>query len=219
LWRIITVRGWGVGALFAAVLFWPSAVRGHTPGVSIADFEVLADGEVQARLTLATAEPLGALVFDRDRDGVVTPEDVSAAHDDLRAWLLDGLEVDADGSACAPTFVGASVTEVDGLSLQASYSCPSDAAEIEATLYYLSAQSRGSPHKTIARIVSGSATTEAVLSGERRAIALRLPGRVHGGARKPVYVGVLVAAAVLSLLVWTSRRWRAARAPWQNRAP
>jgi hypothetical protein len=181
------------------------------------DFEIQPDGEVQAQLTLASAEPLGAFVLDRDHDGVVSPGDIVAARDDLRAWLLDGVEVDADGTACAPTFHRASLTEADGLLLQASYACPSDAGQIEATLYYLSAQTRGLPHKSVARIVSGSTTTEAVLTGERRAIALRLPGGAHRAAHLPR--DILVAAAVLVLLAWASRRWRAARAPWQNRTP
>jgi hypothetical protein len=113
------------------------------------------------------------------------------------------------------------LTEVDGLVLQASYQCPDDAAEIEATLYYLSAPGRGhSARKGIARMVAGSEMTEGMLTGERRAIALRLPARAHAAARQPPRVTVLLAAAAaVALLAWVSHRWRAAHAAWQNRTP
>lgn len=210
----------GVGLVFMALLVLPGSARAHAPGLSLADFDIHADGEVEARVTFASAELIGDLALDRDRDGVVTPEDVSAARDDLRAFLLDGVAVDADGSACAASFRDASLTEVDGLVLEASYACPSDATEIEVTLYYLSAPGRGKLHKGIARIVAGSATTEGVLTGEHRAIALRVPGSGHGATRKPLRVVALGAAGVvIALLVWSSRRWRDARAAWQNRTP
>jgi hypothetical protein len=208
------------------LLLLPQYAHAHTLGMSVADFDVHSDGQVEARLTFASAEPLGGIALDRDQDGVVTPQDVSAARDDLRAFLLSEIEVDADGSPCGATFRDASLTELDGLVLQASYACPNDAAEIEVTLYYLSAVARGqlraqSTRKGIARIVAGSAMTEGVLTGERRALALRLPGRTNAAARKLQRIVLLVVGAIaaIALLAWASRRWRAARAAWQNRTP
>jgi hypothetical protein len=214
-------RRLGTRIVLVALLVLPGSGLAHTPGLTVADFDVHADGQVEARLTFASAEPLGGLALDRDGDGVVTSEDVSAARDDLRSFVLSGIEVDADGSPCAAAFRDASLTEVDGLVLQASYQCPNDAAEIEATLYYLTPPDRGrSTRRGIARIVAGSEMTEGMLTGERRAIALRLPGRAHAASRKSRRVAVLLAAAaIVALLAWGSHRWRAARAAWQNRTP
>jgi hypothetical protein len=204
-----------------ALLFLPRSARAHTPGLALADFDVQADGQVEARLTFASAEPLAGLALDRDGDGVVTADDVAGARDDLRAFVLQGVGVDADGSPCRPAFGDASLTEVDALVLRASYACPSDATNIDVTLYYLSARPRGSaPLKAIARIAAGSATAEALLTGEHRAIALRLPGKARAAWRMPARVaGLAVAAGVIGLFVYASRRRLAGRAMWRRRAP
>jgi hypothetical protein len=185
------------GAIMAG-LFVPRPAAAHTPGLSTAAFDVQPDGRVEARLVFATAEPLRG-----------TP----LKDDDLRAFVLDGIEVDADGSACSATFRGAGVTEVDGLVLEASYACARGSSEIAVTLYYLSALAPA--HREVARITAGSATNEAVLSGDRRAIALRLPAdtlrveREHQRrARLLTMMTATFALFMASLFVW---RWRATR--------
>lgn len=155
-------------------------------------------GRVSARFVFASAEPLGQ---------VVTSSNIAAVRSDLSAFVLDGVEVSADGTRCAATFHDASLSELDGLILDASYRCPEDAAEIGVVLYYLSALPSG--HREIARIVAGSASTEAVLTGDRRALALRLPGDRPAAAaarrrrgRQLVGLATTFAAAFLALLVW-----------------
>lgn len=243
------------GVLVVAVGFFgwlcPRAALAHTPGISTADIDVKADDHVEARLTFASAELLSSVALDRDRDGIISAEDVLAARDDLRAFVVEGTEVDADGAPCPATFLDASLTEVDGLVLEADYACPSDAATIEATLYYLSAPPGGdarlhgskapsspSPRSSrsrpmaVARIAFGSATTEGVLTGEHRAMALRIPGRPDAAARKSSrwsqawgrwrwsrLLALAAAAVVVALLAYGSQRWRAARTAWQNRTP
>jgi hypothetical protein len=174
----------------------PRPAAAHTPGLSTASFDVQPDGRVEARLVFASAEPLRGTPL-RDED--------------LRAFVLDGVEVTADGAACAATFQGAGVTEADGLALEASYACPPGAGDVEATLYYLSAL--GPAHREVARITAGSATSEAVLSGDRRAIGLRLPAdtlrakRLRKG-RLLTLVTAAFAVFMVGLFVW---RWRATR--------
>jgi hypothetical protein len=171
----------------------------HTTGMSTASFDVQPDGRIDARLVFASAEPLRGTPL-RDED--------------LRAFVLDGVEVTADGTACTPTFRDAEGDDRGDLVLEASYACPAPASEIgaiEVTLYYLSAL--GPAHREVARVTAGSATSEAVLSGDHRAIALRLSGgtrRTKGLRRGRLLVAVTAAFAALmgGLFVW---RWRATR--------
>jgi len=199
----------------------PRSARGHTPGLSVADFDVHPDGRVDARLTFASAEQLGGIALDRDGDGEVTPEDVTAARDDLRAFLLDGVGVDADGSPCPAAFLDAALTEVDGLLLRASYACASDPASVEVTLYYLNAERPGATpplqargRRGIARIRLGDATIESVLTGDHRAIALRTarraePRKASNRARAAALTG---ATLIVAMLGYAARRRLWARA-------
>lgn len=206
--------------LFATLL--SMRARAHTPGLSMADFEVHADGEIDARLTfsMASAEPLTGAAIGSNGDGVITAADLSTVRDNLRAFVTDEVEVAADGSSCDGTFVDATLSEVDGLELQAKYTCQPGPAEVQVTLYYLSNAAAGPVRKGIARIVAGSATSEGVLTAERRALSLRLPGGNKRSVRlSPHLLLVPLAALATALVAWKSRRWRAARAAWQNRSP
>ena len=138
--------------------------------------------------------------------------------DDLRAFVLDGVDVAADGSRCDATWRGSYPTEGDGLALDASYACAPGASEVAVTLYYLSALPAG--HREVARIVAPGASIEGVLAGDRRALSLRLPAAAAGArgrapadraARKVRQLTVLsavFAAFMVALFVW---RWRATR--------
>jgi hypothetical protein len=186
-----------------ALLFLPRLGRAHTPGLSTAEFDVSPGGPVEARLTFASAEPLGGTAL-RDED--------------LRAFVLKGVDVTADGTRCDATYRGASVDETDGLRLEAIYDCPAGAREIGVVLYYLSTLRSG--HREVARIVGppgSNATVEQVLSGDRRALQLELPATPGAAsadakrdrlARRLVVLSAVFAAVMVSLFVW---RWRATR--------
>ena len=153
---------------------------------------------MDARLTFASIEPLGKTTLSQE---------------DLRAFVLDGVDVTADGARCDPIYHGSSVTDGDGLLLEASYACPPGAAEIDLTLYYLSALPRN--HREVARILGppgSGAHAEAVLAGDHRALSLTLPGAGHrrraGVGTKLVALTAGFAVLMLSLFVW---RWRASR--------
>jgi hypothetical protein len=197
--------------LMAAVMMAGVSVarpaEAHMQGMSTASFDVQPDGTVEAQLVFASTEPLRG-----------TP----LKDEDLRAFILDGVAVTADGVACPATFRGAGPgpeTGGDALVLEADFACPREAAghsdgtasDITATLYYLSAL--GPAHREVARISAGSATSEAVLSGDHRAIALRLPGdpllaKRLRKARLLTVVTAVFAAFLAALFVW---RWRATR--------
>jgi hypothetical protein len=181
-----------------AGLFLTRPGLAHTPGLSVAELAVARDGHVDARLTFAGLEPMGGATLSQE---------------DLRAFVLDGVDVTADGARCEPAYRGSSVTENDGLLLEASYACPPGAAEVGVTLYYLSALPKG--HREVARIVGppgSDARAEAVLTGDHRALTLTLPDAARPPRRPPptklVALTVGFTLAMLSLFVW---RWRRAR--------
>jgi hypothetical protein len=173
-----------------ALLLLPRFGLAHTLGLSTAEFQVQPDGRVEARFVFASGEPPGA-------------------SGDLGELVCDGVDVAADGVRCAGVFRSPEPTETDGVALSASYSCPDDAAEVEVTLYYLSALPPG--HREVARIVAGSATAQAVLTGDHRALALRL--RDPGGDRRTArrHVRWEIAGAVLLSLIALALIARAAR--------
>jgi hypothetical protein len=194
------------------VALGPCPASAHTPGMSTASFDVQPDGRVDARLVFASAEPLHG-----------TP----LREEDLHAFVLEGVEVTADGTGCVLSFDDAGVIvsgegprnikpENGDLVLEVSYACPGPASEIgaiEVTLYYLSAL--GPAHREVARITAGSATSEAVLSGDHRAIELRL----HEGTRRTknlrrgkllAVVTAAFAALLGGLFVWRRRATRKA---------
>jgi hypothetical protein len=189
-----------------ALLFLPRLGRAHTPGLSMAEIRVDAQGRVDAQLTFAGAEPLRGLALRQE---------------DLRAFVLDGVDVVADGERCDSSYGGSAPTEGDGLLLEASYACPPGAHEIGVTLYYLGDLPRG--HRVIARIFGppdGTTRAEAVLTADRRALALELPGSearkwtAHapwaGRGWKASALTVALAFLVVSLVGWR-RFWRGRR--------
>jgi hypothetical protein len=190
-----------------------SFARAHAPGISTADFTVQSAGHVQARFVFAAAEPLDTIWLDRNHDGVVTPQEVADARSDLEAFILDGVDLSADGVRCRAEFGDAVLREVDGLVITTSYACPDDARRQEATLYYLNTLPPG--HREIARFVAGDVTAEAVVTAENRAIEVTLPasrralGMGHRATRLWI-AGALVAVAV-AVLVRGARRERATR--------
>jgi len=169
----------------------------------MAELEVQPGGRVDARLTFASAEPLHG---------------ASLSEEDLRAFVLDGIDVTADGTRCDPSYGGAAPTEGDGLVIDASYACPAGAAEIGVVLFYLSALPRG--HREVVRIAGppgSDAQVEGVLTGDHRALTLALPrsaeadaarSRKERRARQLVALSATFTVLMLALAIW---RWRATR--------
>jgi len=175
---------------------------------------VLPSGAVEARLVFASSEPFRGVRLDRDADGEVTAPEVAAAQDELRAFVADSIDVTSDGKRCAVTFRDATLEEIDGLVIRASYACPPGGARLAATLYYLS--DLGRDHRELARISAGDGTTEeALLTRDRREIALQMPapplasngGAARGNARA-AGIGAALALLIASLGLWAWLRTR-----------
>jgi hypothetical protein len=171
------------------LLFLPRPAAGHTPGLSTAELDVDPSGRVDAHFVFASAEPLHGTPL---RD------------DDLAAFLLQGVEVTADGVRCDATFRGAGATEGDGLALDATYACATGATSIALTLFYLN--DLGPGHREVARIVARDATAEAILTRDRRQLALALPGGIETHhartARRLTLLTAAFATFMVTLFVW-----------------
>jgi hypothetical protein len=181
--------------------------------MSKVDMELREGGRVEGFFSFASNESFGGLPLDRNHDGVIAPEEVAAARDELRAFLLDGVEVSADRARCPATFEGASLVEFDGLVLEARYDCPPDVGEIEVTLFYLN--DLGESHREVARILAPGASAEAILTRDRRELTLGLPPR-HGPARvaspsKRWLVAIFGALVLATILVLVRRPRRTGR--------
>jgi hypothetical protein len=200
-----------MGWVLIAGLFLPCIGRAHTLGLSTADLAVEADGRVAARFTFASAELRGERPGGSAGRGAV---EGPLRDEDLRALVLDGTDVTADGARCDPSYGGSASPDGDGILVEATYACPPGAAAIGVTLYYLSALPPG--HREIARIVGppGShAHAEAVLTGDRRALVLELRDAVGSDASDPTrarrateFFGVAAVFASLTLWVFLRRR-------------
>ncbi len=160
---------------------------------------------MEASLVFASAEALsvrgrGGVVLDRNHDGVVTDEELAAARPDLEQFVVEGVGVDADGTACPGRLAGAQLTSGDGLELDAVFACGILPRRLTVTLYYLS--DLGPGHREVARIVAGSLSEQKLLSHTDRQIALALPEPPSSRSRFFWLWGpAAILAAVLAALV------------------
>jgi hypothetical protein len=194
-----------------ATLLLTRFASGHTLGLSTSDFEVQPSGAVEARFVFASAEALRGVRLDRDGDGVVTEGEVAAARGELRAFVASGIDVAVDGERCPLTFRDATLQEIDGLVIRASYACAPARERVTATLYYLN--DLGPDHREVARISAGGGTTEeTVLTRDRREITLRMraPAAPRDQGSRRAYAAAMV-AAVLVVLGVGLRAWLRAR--------
>jgi hypothetical protein len=202
-----------IASVVIAVLLLARFARGHTLGLSTCDFDLAGDGHVEGRMVFASSEPLRGVHLDRDGDGVVTDDEVRASRTELASFVVDGVGVAADGESCAATFGDATLDEVDGLVMTASFACPRGASRVEVTLYYLTALGLG--HREVARITAGAASAEALLTGDRRQIALVVPGEARSGRFS---LGARAAAAVFAVLFGITLALTSLRSRTQRRA-
>jgi hypothetical protein len=175
----------------------------------MASFDVGPTGRIEGRLTFSTAEDLSGVHLDRNHDRAITPDEVKAGNEELARFVLEGVDVSADGASCGASFEGAEIDQIDGLLLRAGFDCPADARRITATLYYLS---RLPPsHREVARIAADEATAQAVLSGDDRAIEIVLPARATRPKSRVARVGAWGSAAIAALAALYAARLVARR--------
>ena len=146
----------GVVVLIAMSVFCMDA-RAHAVGMSQSVFTVRG-ALVHAEIVFARGEASALLRSESD--------------DDLRDVVANGIAVTGDGEACAGAFEKGGVVENDGLAIDATFTCLHAPRSLAVTLYLLSELPRG--HRHLARIEAGSASSQALLDADHRALALDL---------------------------------------------
>ena len=157
-------------ALLALVLGLPRRAEAHTIGISTGEYTVKGSS-VTVKLAFARAE-VASLVpgIDVNRDGHLTPTEVTSARGVLRDKVVARIVVTSGGDACAPVLTDAGLTEEDGLLLAGRWDCRTSAAPFDVELALFDDLMRG--HRHIARAVTSSETRDRVLSADQRRFSL-----------------------------------------------
>lgn len=139
-------------------------------GLSAGEYTVRGSSLV-GKLTFARSEvAVLTPAIDADRDGHVTAAEVDSARGLLRAAIFARILVTSAGATCVPSTVFTGLTEQDGLFLSGRWDCPTSASPFEVEFSLLDDLARG--HRHVARIVTGLATHEEVLTGADRRLSI-----------------------------------------------
>lgn len=156
-----------LGLLVALVaLFFARGARAHTVGISTGEYrEITVDGGeavLAATVVLARGELLTlAPSLDADHDGVLTQAELTRGLAEARPAFA-GLTVTSGDAACAASWGALTLTEQDGVVLDARFACPAAGPLYRVRFGLLHDLARG--HRHIAREVGGGAR-EALLVG------------------------------------------------------
>lgn len=165
---------------------------GHVTGVSYGDVRVEGPPtRVEAHMVFALADVAALAPLDADGDGQVTAADLVRARWGLASFVDEGVVVEADGERCEGGFLAGALDDVDGLTVDGHYTCPSGARRVEITCFFVSTlgasgapgASRGAVggHRHALRVTSpaldgpGMVVTERLLQGPSRSVSITLP--------------------------------------------
>ncbi|MEZ4315336.1 MAG: HupE/UreJ family protein [Polyangiaceae bacterium] len=156
-------------AAFAAVLMTLAGTAiAHEVGLSRGTYSAAGD-HLTAELVLSRKETASVVPgLDADADGKLSPAELTAASASLKTSLVDRIHVTSAGSPCPGALDEATLSEEDGLSVRATYTCPAPVASATIDLALLDDLAFG--HRHIARTAAGTHVTEAVMSRSHRTL-------------------------------------------------
>lgn len=126
----------------------------HTPGVSLGVYFAQKES-VDVKLSFSRRELAGVCAgLDADRDGAISPDELAKKPDCLDLGRL--LRVSADATPCIGTPVSSELVEGDGVSMRASYTCPSRPQHFTVTLGFL--HELPVDHRHMVRMENGTTT-------------------------------------------------------------
>ncbi len=152
------------------VLLLPKIARAHTIGLSNGEYRIEGD-DVVVTLAFARGE-VSALVadLDRDRDGVVTEDELTSAKGAIEERVLPLVRITTAGEACTPKLESQKLTELDGLTLTARYACKPGVPK-PVTLKLFSALPKGHRH-LFRELVEGEPPRDDILFGGHESASL-----------------------------------------------
>lgn len=157
-------------ALVLALCFLPRVAVAHTLGISSAEY-FARGASVTGKVAFARSEVASlAPAVDANRDGHLTPAEISAARGLLTEKLVRRIEVKTDAGACTGLLTDAGLLEEDGLLLAARWDCPGADRPFTIELALLDDLARG--HRHVARTTSNGVTRDRVLFGTERTLVV-----------------------------------------------
>jgi hydrogenase/urease accessory protein HupE len=169
----------------AALALVSGRVAAHAIGLSTGEYALRGESVV-VKLAFARAEVASVLPrLDENRDGHVTAFEVESAKKELEAKVLARIHVTSRGAACASALVGVSLTEQDGLSLDARFDCASGggaSVPFEIDVALLDDLSRG--HRHVARAI-GATTHDEILTSDHSSFSITPAAPPASDAARP----------------------------------
>jgi hydrogenase/urease accessory protein HupE len=161
-----------VFVLFLAIAALSSrSASAHSVGLSLGEYRVAGE-TVTASLVFTSAELSAALPdIDADRDGRISPGELSRAKGVLEPRLAGATEVSADGTPCAP---GAESEDIEGdaIHVQATFACGHPPRRLAIRCGFIERFSEG--HRHLATVLSGGKESSFVLVRARPQLQLDL---------------------------------------------
>lgn len=117
-----------------------------------------------ARAEAATLVP----ILDADGDGHITAREVAGARSVLQTRIIERIRVSRGGAPCFSALEDASLTDQDGITLEAHADCPAAGPSFDLDVALLDDLPSG--HRHITRTVSGANTHDEVLDRDHRTL-------------------------------------------------
>jgi hypothetical protein len=171
-----------------AVLGTRGDAAAHTVGLSSGEYGVRG-ARLDARLVFARGEIVRLVpLLDVNGDGHVSAAEAQTARPQIRARIVDRMNVSASGgAACEASLVDAAITEGDGLLVVARWTCGAALERVDLAVL----EDLGPTHRHVARVVrDGAAEREQeafdrVLSRDARVLALEGDAPAATAAPRP----------------------------------
>lgn len=152
-----------------ALALFTARARAHVVGLSGGEYSV-EQGALRAKLTFARSEVARLLpTLDADHDSHVSALEVHAAEPGLREKILGRIRVRTGDATCTAALQTASLTEQDGLTIDARFVCPrtNEAFDVDFSLL----QDLAPGHRHIARVL-GDGIHDEVLYEDHSALSI-----------------------------------------------
>lgn len=146
--------------IFAVIVFLflvgTSIAFAHSVGISRGTYH-LREQIVNTDLVFARPEIISTLpMIDSNRDGDLSAMEAQASHALLQNEIVNRIRVSAGGARCQGVITHVSLTEQDGIVIDASYHCGQSANQIDIDLEFLSRFSYGHRHLFAATAGNGA---------------------------------------------------------------